>query len=260
MLICLLLLTSCSMQSLQSLGSSGDASRGVDPATVAQPAWMPPPVTKMAYGSRVAIMPAFENEITRVHAGTAGIGNSRKSEKPAYDFPGYVTEALRQGLLSNTPYQPLIIRPSARLMRDRATWQESWNEAAQRFSPEWQQEFDAIIKQNRLEMIVVVSPTEMDDGIVGTGQKIFGTGLYTRSFMGQKQAAVFSTLRFYRVMGTPARLLTPVAAPDERLYASIANFPTEPPDPMPAPIQAGFDQAVRNLIDQKIGAFIRLMK
>ncbi|MDB5971687.1 MAG: hypothetical protein JWQ90_4137 [Hydrocarboniphaga sp.] len=225
-----------------------------------RPAWMPPPLTSMAYSSRIGIMTVLDSEITHVTSGTAGIGNSTVASKAGFDLPGYVTQSLRKGILGNTPYQPVLVRPSARLVRDKLVWQKSWSESNQRFSDDWQKEFDAILKQNQLKLLIVISSPAEDDGIVGTAQDIVGSGYYSRSFFGKKQTAVFSTIHFYRIAGQPGKLLQPVSSPQERLYADLPNFPNPAPAPLPAPMQNSVNTAVKNMIDQKVGAFISLMK
>jgi hypothetical protein len=227
----------------------------------ARPAWMPAPLTSMAYSSRVGIMTVLDNEITHVNAGTAGIGNSTTTMKANFDLPGYVSESLRKGLLANTPYQPVPVRPSARLVRDKLIWQKSWNDGKQRFDNDWQKEFDAIIKQNQLKLLIIITSPVEDDGIVGTAQDLVGSGYYSRSFFGKKQTAVFSTIHFYRISGQPGKLLQPVTAPEERLYADLPNFPNPAPEPLPpGPISNAVGAAVKNMIDQKVGAFISFMK
>jgi hypothetical protein len=225
------------------------------------PAWMPPPLTSMAYSSRIGIMTVLDNEITHVNAGTAGIGNSTTAAKATFDLPGYVTESLRKGILGNTPYKPVLVRPSARLFRDKLIWQKSWNESQQRFDNDWQKEFDSILKQNQLKLLIIVTAPVESDGIVGTAQHIVGSGYYTRSFFGKKQTAVFSTVHFYRITGEPGKLQQPVSSPQERLYADLPGFPNPAPEPLPqGPITNAVNSAVQNLIDQKVGAFISLMK
>lgn len=228
-------------------------------ATPDRPAWMPAPLTSMAYSSRIGIMTVLDNEIVHVTAGTAGIGNSTQAAKAGFDLPAYVTESLRKGILGHTPYQPVLVRPSARLWRDKEIWQKSWNERNENFG-DWQKEFDAIMKQNQLKLLIVVTAPEEDDGIVGTAQTIKGSGYYSRSFFGKKQTAVFSTVHFYRISGQPGKLLQPVSSPAERLYADIPSFPNPAPEPLPPPMQKAVETAVKNMIDQKVGAFISLMK
>jgi len=229
-------------------------------ATPARPAWMPAPLTSMAYSSRVGIMTVLDSEIVHVTAGTAGLGNATEASKAGFDLPAYVTESVRKGILGNTPYQPVPVRPSARLVRDKLVWQKSWNERKERFDDDWQKEFDAIMKQNQLKLLIVITAPEEDDGIVGTAQTLKGSGYYSRSFFGQKQTAVFSTIHFYRISGPPGKLLQPVSSPAERLYADLPSFPNPAPKPLAPPMQRAVETAVKNMIDQKVGAFISLMK
>lgn len=241
-------------------GCAHQLDKSAEPASPERPAWMPKPLTSMAYSSRIGIMTVLDNEIVHVTAGTAGIGNSTKTAKAGFDLPGYVTESLRKGILGHTPYKPVLVRPSARLQRDKALWHRSWNERSQSFGDDWQKEFDAILKQNQLKLLIVITAPEEDDGIVGTAQNLIGSGYYSRSFFGKKQTAVFSTIHFYRVAGEPGKLLQPVSSPAERLYADLPNFPNPAPEPLPAPMQKSVETAVKNMIDQKVGAFISLMK
>jgi hypothetical protein len=95
--------------------------------TTARPAWMPAPVTSLAYASRVGIMNVLDNEIVHVKSGTIGLGNDSKATRAEFDLPGYVNESLRKGLLAQTPYKPILIRPSAKLVRDKAVWQKTWD-------------------------------------------------------------------------------------------------------------------------------------
>ena len=216
-------------------------------------------MTSLAYSSRVGIMTVLDNEIVHVTSGTLGLGGGREVLPSRIDLPGYAAESLRKTLLAKTPYQPVVVRPTARLWRDRATWQENWDKRRENFG-DYQQEFDAIMKQNRLKMLIVISSPEEDDGIVASGQYLIGSGFYSRSFFGKKQTAVFSTMHFYRISGEPGKLQLPVSAPNERLYADIPNMPNPIPDPLPAPVINAVYRAVQNLIDQKTEAFVLMMK
>jgi len=238
-------------------GNAGSTPAAASPD---RPAWMPAPLTSMAYSSRVGIMTVLDNELAQVTAGTAGIGNGSSTIKPTFDYPGYVSESLRKGILAHTPYQPVLVRPSARLIRDKRIWQQTWNKDAGKFETSWQHEFDAVIKQNQLKLLIVVTAPEEDDGIVGTSQTITGSGYYARSFLGRKQTAVFSTVHFYRIAGQPGKLLHPVSAPAERLYADLPDFPNPAPQPLSQPLQIKLEKAVKDMIDQKVGAFISMMK
>ncbi len=254
-LTCLMLLAACSL-----LSSSQDEPQGYDPATIANPAWVPPPVSQLPYGSRIGIMTAVDNELAVVHTGTGGSGNYSRPTKPNFDLPGYITESLRKRMLASLPYAPVLVRPSTRLMREKTSWQDSWSRATQSFGNGWQQEFDAVMKQNRLSMLIVISPYDMDDGIAGTRQRIMGSGLYNRSFLSQKQNAVFSTLRFHRIVGTPGKLQDPVVIPGERLYGDLQNFPATLPSPLSAPLQNSLELAVKNIVDQKTTMLVQAMK
>jgi hypothetical protein len=233
--------------------------QGYDQASIKDPAWKPPVSSRLPNGSRVGLMVALDNEIALTHAGTLGRGDFRRTLIPSFDLPGYVTESLRKRILSGVPYQPVLIRPSARLLRYKSEWQKSWNGKSGSFG-DWQAEFDAIIKQNRLQMLIVVSPYELDDGVTGTSQTLRGNGLYNRSGLGKTQNAAFSTIRFHRIVGSPGKLQAPVEAPGERLYAEIPGMPNDIPEPFTKPLQFTLEKNVKALIDQKADSFIALLK
>lgn len=276
LMLCLLSLTACSQLGTSSRDDSSrppppdqiggakvfgsDEPQGYDPATIANPAWMPKPLTSMPYGSRVGIMVVLDNELAIVHAGMVGRGDYRHTYRPSFDLPGYVAESVRKGILSGKPYQPLSVRPSARLLRDKAVWQRSWNTRTQSFDDGWQQEFDAIIKQNRLGMLIVISAYEVDDGISGTSQTLLGNGLYNRKAFTTTENTAFSTLRFHRLVGTPAKLEMPVTPDDDRLYAELKSFPDTIPEPLPAPLRNSLEFTIQRMVDQKTAAFLKLMK
>ena len=235
------------------------AEEGYDQASIKDPAWRPPVSTRLPNGSRVGLMVALDNEIALTHAGTMGRGDFRRTLQPSFDLPGYVTESLRKRMLGSVPYQPVLIRPSAKLLRYKSEWQKSWSGKSGNFG-EWQNEFDAIIKQNRLQMLIVVSPYELDDGVTGTSQTLLGSGLYNRSGFGATQNAVFSTIRFHRIVGSPGKLQAPVEAPGERLYADLAGMPNDIPEPFSKPLQFTLEKNVKAIIDQKVQSFIGLLK
>ena len=235
------------------------AEQGYDQASIKDPAWKPPISTRLPNGSRVGIMVALDNEIALTHAGTLGRGDFRRTLIPSFDLPGYVTESLRKRILDGVPYQPVLIRPSAKLMRYKTEWQKGWSGKSGNFG-EWQGEFDAIIKQNRLGMLIVVSPYELDSGFTGSSQRLLGSGLYNRSMLGKTQNAVFSTIRFHRIVGTPGRLQSPVEAPGERLYADLPGMPNDIPDTLSKPVQFTLEKNVKAIIDQKVESFIALLK
>lgn len=185
--------------------------------------WTPPPTSvgpQAPQSGRVGVMSLVENKLMHIHAGTTPLGNYETVYPVNYDFGGFVTEELRKTLTTRTPYQPVMVRPTGLLMKHAKTWQD---EAGKNGFPEAiQREFDGIIKQNGLVMLIVVSAPPIDDGVSGTSQKLWGSGLYTRSLFGKTSTAVFSTIRFHRLVGTPARLVEPVVAADER---SIGDLP-----------------------------------
>lgn len=171
------------------------------------------PMAPMA--GRVGVMSLLGNELKHVHAGT--FGGDEQSYNVQYDFSGYVMEEVRKGLLSKTPYQPVAINSTGLLRRDATKWAATWD--GNTFGPDYQREFDGIIKQNRLAMLIVVSYATIGDGQIIGGRKLNGSGLYTRG----RDAAVFSTLQFYRLVGTPAQLVYPIAPDDERSIGDLPN-------------------------------------
>jgi hypothetical protein len=166
---------------------------------------------------RVGVMSLLGNELKHVHASTLGIGGEEQSYNVQYDFNGYVMEELRKALLTKTPYQPVAINSTGLLRRDAAKWVSTWD--GKTFAPDYQREFDGIIKQNRLAMLIVVSYATIGDGQLIGGRKLNGSGLYTRG----RNAAVFSTLQFYRLVGTPAQLVQPIAPEGERSIGDLPN-------------------------------------
>ncbi len=221
-----------------------------------RPAWMPPPSNNMGFASRVGIMTVLDNELLHVEH---GVSTSTEVLKPGFDLAGYTGDALRRAMIdAKKPFLTLSVRPSARLFTDRAVWQKSWNEKNQSFDNNWQAEFDSIIKQNQLAMLIVISAPEVDGGIGNADLQ--GSGYYAQGLFGKHQTAAFSTLHFYRVRGLPGKLQMPVQGPGERLFAEIPNFPSATPVPFPKPMQDAVERELRKLIDQKAATVVTLLK
>lgn len=228
------------------------------PTRSSTPAWMPDNAGVMApMAGRVGIMSLLGNELRHVHAGTTPFGNHAKDYNVQFDFNGFVVEELRKSLLTRTPYQPVIVASTGALRQAASTWQDSGD--GKTFAPALQREFDGIIKQNRLAMLIVVSYPVIADGQLITGQNLSGSGLYTRSFIGSTKAAVFSTLQFYRLVGTPAQLVRPIAPAAER---SIGDLPgIKLPDDLedlPARHLAPVYEPLRIIVRNKIAGLISL--
>ncbi|MGQ0501056.1 MAG: hypothetical protein ACT4P0_00375 [Panacagrimonas sp.] len=206
---------------------------------------------------RVGIMNLLGKELWHVHAGTTPLGNHQKSYVVQYDFAGYVVEELRKSLVTKTPYQPVLVNPTGALLRSASKWQETWNGSA--FAPVFQREFDGIIAQNRLAMLIIVSYPTIDDGVVGTSQTLTGSGLYTRSLLGSTKAAVFSTVQFYRITGKPAQLVLPVVAPGDRSIGDLPNshLPDDLDD-LPARYLGPVYEPMRIIVQNKIKGLIEL--
>lgn len=204
---------------------------------------------------RVGIMSLLGNELRHIHAGL--IGGHEQDYNVQYDFNGYVVEELRKALLTKTPYQPVMVASTGLLRRDADKWHDSWD--GQRFAPDYQREFDGIIKQNRLAMLIVVSYDTIGDGQLLIGRKLSGSGLYTRSGLGGTQAAVFSTLQFYRLVGSPAQLVQPVAPPDERSVGDLPNAQL-PKDleKLPARYLVPVYEPLRTLVKNKVFGLVSL--
>lgn len=217
-----------------------------------RPGWMPPPLFKMEPGSRVGIMSAVGNQIS-------SLNDESETLRPGFDLPNYTASALRKNLFANTPYGAVLIPPSARLMANKATWQKSWNEKTKSFGDNWQKEFDAVIKQNGLAMLVIISEPEVSKGSL-RNSKIQGSGYSSRGGVGKGRTAVYSTMHFFQIKGVPGKLLTPVRPENDPLYLDIPNFPKEIPSPFPRPMQEAIERELRRLIDQKIAAFVTMMK
>lgn len=234
-----------------------DAS-GTPPTRSSTPAWMPDNAGVMApMAGRVGIMSLLGNELRHVHAGTTPFGNHAKDYNVQFDFNGFVVEELRKSLLTRTPYQPVIVASTGALRQAASTWQDSGD--GKTFAPALQREFDGIIKQNRLAMLIVISYPVIGDGQLITGQKLSGSGLYTRSFMGSTKAAVFSTLQFYRLVGTPAQLVRPIAPTDERSIGDLPGIrlPDDLED-LPARYLAPVYEPLRIIVRNKIAGLISL--
>lgn len=202
---------------------------------------------------RVGILSLLDNRIKHVHAGT--VGGSEKSYDTQFDFQGFVVEELRKGMLTKTPYQPVVIAPTGALLRAATTWQDTWN--GQTFGGTFQREFEGIMAQNRLDMLVVVSCPEIDGGI--GGQDLSGSGLYTRSFLGTRSAAVFSTLQFFRIVGKPAQLVLPVAPANDRSIGDLPNIALpEELDDLPARYLFPVYDPLRTIVRNKVAGFLSL--
>lgn len=247
-------------QRLRVTGFGDDAPATSAGRTSKIPVYRPPPEPKgqqAPMAGRVGIMTLIDNELRHVHAGTTPFGNHEQSYNVQYNFSGYVTEELREALLTRTPYQPVIVASTGALRRAAYDWHRTWD--GERFADTFQREFDGIIRQNRLDMLIIISYPTVDDGVFGSGQKLVGSGLYTRSFFGSTQAAVFSTLQFYRIAGSPAKLIEPVSAPDDRNIGDLpnANLPEELKD-MPSRYLGPVYQPLRQIVQNKIQGLVSL--
>lgn len=203
---------------------------------------------------RVGILSLLDNRLKHVNAGT--LGGSEKSYDTQFDFNGFVVEELRKGMLTKTPYQPVVVAPTGALMRAAATWQDTWN--GKTFGGTFQREFEGIMAQNRLDMLVIVSCPKIDDGQMG-GEDLSGSGLYTRSFLGTRSAAVFSTLQFFRVVGKPAQLVLPVAPANDRSIGDLPNIalPKDLDDLPPRYLFPVYDP-LRTIVRNKVAGFLSL--
>lgn len=202
---------------------------------------------------RVGVMSLLGNELKHVHASSLGIGGNEQSYNVQYDFNGYVMEELRKALLTKTPYQPVMVNSTGLLRRDAAKWASTWN--GQTFAPDYQREFDGIIKQNQLAMLIIVSYATIGDGQIIGGRKLNGSGLYTRG----RNAAVFSTLQFYRLVGAPAKLVLPIAPVDERSIGDLphAQLPKDL-DNLPARYLVPVYEPLRTLVQNKVHGLVSL--
>ena len=198
--------------------SQRSTSRAATPSSQGLKAPDDPNLAPMA--GRVGIMSLLGNDLRHIHA-SPPFGGHTQNYNVQYDFNGYVVEELRKSLLKNTPYQPVMVNGTAALRQAGTTWQDTWD--GERFAPTFQREFDGIMEQNRLVMIIVVSYTNLSDGLMMGGQKLSGSGLYTRKALGKTSTAVFSTLQFHRVASKPARLLLPVAPANDRSVGDLSN-------------------------------------
>lgn len=213
------------------------------------------PMAPMA--GRVGIMSLLGNELKHVHAASTPFGNFEKGYNTQFDFNGFVVEELRKGMLTKTPYQPVVVAPTGALMKAAGTWQGTWD--GKKFGDTYQREFDGIIAQNRLDMLVVISCPTIDDGVFGSGQKLTGSGLYTRTFLGSTHAAVFSTLQFFRIVGKPAQLVVPVAPADDRSIGDLDNIklPDDLND-LPARYLVPVYDPLRTIVRNKVTGWLAL--
>jgi hypothetical protein len=202
---------------------------------------------------RVGVMNLLGNELKHIHSSGFGIGGDEQSYNVQYDFGGYVMEELRKQLLTKTPYQPVTINSTGLLRRDATKWASTWN--GKTFGPDYQREFDGIIKQNRLAMLIIISYATIGDGQLIGGRKLSGSGLYTRG----RDAAVFSTLQFYRLVGTPAQLVLPIAPEDERSIGDLpdAQLPKDL-DNLPARYLVPVYAPLRTLVQNKVYGLVSL--
>lgn len=223
----------------------------------ASPARSEESVLMAPMAGRVGVMNLLGKELQHVHAGTTPLGNHQKSYVVQYDFAAYVVEELRKALVTQTPYQPVLVNPTGALIRSSNNWQDTWNGTG--FAPVFQREFDGIISQNRLAMLIVVSYPTIDDGVVGTSQTLTGSGLYTRTLLGRTKAAVFSTLQFYRIAGKPAQLVLPVISPGDRSIGDLPNshLPDDLDD-LPARYLGPVYEPMRVIVQNKIKGLVEL--
>lgn len=249
----------------QKIRSENEVIRTVDavPAATKAPSASAPRVVPRAASSgermapmagRVGIMSLLGNELSHVHSGT--IGGHRKDYNVQYDFNGYVLEELRKGLLAKTPYQPVMVASTGALRKAASTWQNPVPGGG--FAPTLQREFDGIIKQNRLAMLIVVGYATIGDGQIG-GRQLSGCGLYTRSFFGSTNTAVFCTLQFYRLVGAPARLVRPIAPDDERSIGGLPNVKLpEDLDDLPPRYLVPVYGPMRTIVQNKVAGLVSL--
>lgn len=203
---------------------------------------------------RVGIMTLLGNELSHVHSGT--LSGHKKDYNVQYDFNGYVVEELRKALLSKTPYQPVMVASTGALRQAARTWQNSVPGGG--FAPTLQREFDGILKQNRLAMLIVVGYATVGDGQIG-GRELSGCGLYTRSRFGNTSTAVFCTLQFYRLVGTPARLVRPIAPDDDRSIGDLPNVKLpEDLDDLPPRYLVPVYGPMRTIVQNKVAGLISL--
>ena len=237
-------------------GEARGSGEPVRTATVATARGSQDPGVLMApMSGRVGIMSLLGNELQHVHAGT--ISSSEKSYNVQYDFNGYVVEELRKSMLAHTPYQPVMVNSTGALRKAADSWQKSWN--GKSFDATFQREFDGIIKQNRLAMLIVISYDKVSDGQLIGGTKLSGSGLYTRSFIGAPKAAVFSTLQFYRLVGEPARLVQPVSAPGDRNIGDLPNVKLpEDLDDLPPRYLVPVYEPLRQIVQNKVHGLVSL--
>lgn len=235
-------------------GGSTSAARKAAPAPSLNRADPNVPMAPMA--GRVGIMSLLDNDMRHVHSGT--FGSQERRFNVQYDFNGYVMDELRKALLTKTPYQPVPVAATGALRRAAHTWHKSWD--GKRFTDSTlQREFDGILKQNRLAMLIIVSYPSLEDGQFLSGAKLTGSGLYTRRFMGSTKAAVFSTLQFYRLVGEPAKLVEPVAPAGERSIGDLpnANLPDDLDD-MPPRYLVPVYEPLRTIVQNKIHGLVSL--
>lgn len=226
-------------------------------AAASTPTLTPPSDPNLApMAGRVGIMSLLDNNLRHVHA-SPPFGGHEQSYNVQYDFQGYVLEELRKALLTRTPYQPVIVASTGALRQSSATWQKSWN--GKSFAPTFQREFDGIMEQNRLVMLIIVSYTTVEDGLMIGGQELTGSGLYTRKVLGSTSTAVFSTLQFHRVAGKPGRLILPIAPADDRSIGDLPNvkLPADLDD-LPPRYLVPVYEPLRTIVANKINGFVRL--
>ena len=209
---------------------------------------------------RVGIMSLIGNQLTHIHSGT--FSTQRKDHWVQFDLNGYLMRELRTQLLTKTPYQPIPINATGALRKDHDSWHESWD--GEKFAPQYQREIDGVISQNRLDMLIVVSYRSIKAG-KPFGDEISGSGMFTKSGLGSSKAAVFSTFQFYRLVGTPAKLVKPIEAPGDRsigdlpnakLPDDLENLPARDLHPVYEPLRLIVQNKVRGLIalPRRLGA------
>lgn len=207
------------------------------------------PMAPMA--GRVGIMSLLGNELQHVNSGT--FGSKQQNYNTQFDLNGYVTEELRKAMLAKTPYQPVTVASTGALRQASNTWQDSWN--GQSFAPTFQREFDGIISQNRLSMLIIVAYAKTGDGSFVGGAKLSGSGLYTRG----RKAAVFSTLQFYRLVGSPAQLVLPIAPEGERSIGDVPNAQLPKSlDDLPPRYLVPIYEPLRTLVQNKVFGLVSL--
>ena len=112
-----------------------------------------------------------------------------------------------------------------------------------------------VVQDAESKEVIIVAYAKTGDGSFVGGAKLSGSGLYTRG----RKAAVFSTLQFYRLVGSPAQLVLPIAPEGERSIGDVPNAQLPKSlDDLPPRYLVPIYEPLRTLVQNKVFGLVSL--